>query len=121
VYWLRLADRYGAMGLVGIGILAQEGKDAVIHSFVLSCRAANRGIEQAMVAYLAGKARERGCERLVGELVPTPKNTPIREMYPKLGFTKIAEPSPAGDVTRFARPLAGDDLVVPDYLRLRGQ
>ena len=56
VYWLRLTDRYGDMGLIAVSVLTKLGSDAIVHSFVLSCRAANRGIEQTMLAYLAKKA-----------------------------------------------------------------
>jgi FkbH-like protein len=116
VYWLRLADKYGDMGLIAVGILTAEGKDAVVHGFILSCRAANRGMEQTMIAYLAKKAKERGFERLIGEFIPSAKNTPVVEMYPKLGFEKLSE---ADGVTRYVKDLSNDDLTFPDYIKLR--
>ncbi|MBS2012637.1 MAG: HAD family hydrolase [Deltaproteobacteria bacterium] len=115
VYWLRLADRYGDMGLVGVFILAPEGEDAVIHSLVLSCRVANRGIEQTMVAYLANKARALGKKRLVGEFIPTAKNKPVADLYPKLGFV---ESGVVDGVTKYVYDLSKTDLVIPTYLRI---
>jgi len=115
VYWLRLADRYGDMGLVGVFILVPEGDDAVIHSLVLSCRVANRGIEQTMVAYLANKARAMGKKRLIGEFISTPKNKPVLEMYPKLGFENGGE---VEGVTKYVYDLSKTDLVIPGYLKI---
>jgi FkbH-like protein len=116
VYWLRLQDRYGDMGLIGVGVLTKEGKDAIVHSFVLSCRAANRLMEQTIMAYLAEKARKAGCERLVGEFIPTPKNTPVVDMYPKLGFQKESEKD---NLTRYVYDLAREELVIPSFINVK--
>ena len=58
---------------------------------MLSCRVANRGIEQTMVAFMAEQARARGLTGLVGELVPTTKNAPVMDLYPRLGFSAFGE------------------------------
>ncbi len=116
VYWLRLTDRYGDMGLIAVSVLSKQGSDAVVHSFVLSCRAANRGIEQTMLAYLAQQARAQGFSRLIGEFIPTAKNTPVADLYPRLGFI---EDSVADGVTRYRLDLTTPNLVIPDYVRVR--
>jgi FkbH-like protein len=116
VYWLRLADKYGDMGLVGVWILTSEAKDVVVHGLVLSCRAANRGIEQTMLAHAAAKARGLGYERLVGEFIASRKNAPVAELYPRLGF---ARDSDVEGVTRYVRDLGNDELAIPDFIRLR--
>jgi FkbH-like protein len=117
VYWLRLTDRYGDMGLIAVAVLTKEGTDAVVHSFVLSCRAANRAMEQTLLAYLATKAREGGCTRLIGELIPTAKNAPVMDLFPKLGF--VLAPSKQEGVTRYAFDLSKDDLVIPAFIGFR--
>jgi len=116
VYWLRLTDRYGDMGLVGVFTLAKDGADAVVRDLVLSCRVANRGIEQTMVAYLAARARAAGCTRLIGEFIPTKKNTPVVDLYPKLGF---ALDGTEGELTRYRYDLADETLVTPSYVSVR--
>jgi FkbH-like protein len=116
VYWLRMADRYGDMGLIAVGVLQAEGADGVVHSLVLSCRAANRGMEEAMLAHLAQKARALGCTRLIGEYIPTAKNSVIAELYPRLGFE---QPSVVDGVTRYHLDLATKELVSPAFLRIR--
>ncbi len=116
VTWLRLSDRYGDMGLIAVAVLTKSGSDAVVHSFVLSCRAANRAIEQTLLAHLAQQARAVGCTRLVGEFIPTPKNGPVVDLYPRLGFASDGEAE--GGVTRYVYDLANDDLVIPQFIRV---
>lgn len=116
VYWLRLTDRYGDMGLVGVFTLTKDGDDATIRDLVLSCRVANRGMEQTMTAYLAQKARAAGCKRLIGEFIPTKKNTPVVELYPKLGFVLDGT---EGELTRYRYDLTAESLVIPSYVSVR--
>jgi FkbH-like protein len=116
VHGLRLADRYGDLGLVGVTMLRAEGRDAVVHGLVLSCRVANRGIEQTMLAFCAERARAEGFTGLVGELVPSKKNAPVMDLYPRLGFVPLGE---ADGVQRFRLDLASTALAVPPYVRLR--
>ena len=113
VCWLRLADRFGDMGLIGIGVLRREDDAAVIDSLVMSCRAANRSVEQAIVSLLQDKARELGATRLVGEFIPSPRNHVIAELYPKLGF---AGADAQGDVQRFELDLDGEGVTWPDCI-----
>jgi FkbH-like protein len=86
VAWLRLADRFGDQGLVAVGILRAEGTRAGIDTFLMSCRVMNRGVEQALAAYLAEHARRLGCREMVGEYLPTKKNGMVKDLYPTLGF-----------------------------------
>lgn len=117
VFWLRLADRYGDMGLIAVGVLRAEGPDALIHSLVLSCRAANRGMEQTLLAHLAERARALGCVRLIGEYAPTAKNHVVADLYPRLGF---GESSVTDGVTRYHLDLTKTDaLVVPPFVRIQ--
>jgi FkbH-like protein len=104
VYWLRLADRHGDLGLIAVAVVRFEYPDAVIHNLVLSCRAANRGVEQTLVAHVAEVARARGCANLVGEYIPTARNHVVAGLYSELGF----EPeNHEGEVRRFRLELGG--------------
>jgi FkbH-like protein len=116
VWWLRQSDRYGDMGLVAVGLLTADGEDAVIRGLIMSCRVANRGIEQTMLAHLVREARARGFKALVGEYVPTKKNNVIAELFPKHGFAAC---EPRGEVVRHRLDLAGADLRPPSFVRVR--
>jgi predicted enzyme involved in methoxymalonyl-ACP biosynthesis len=69
-----------------VGILEKTSNAAVIDTFLMSCRVMNRGVEQALMAYLLEQARSLDCTSLVGEYLPTERNGMVKEFYPKLGF-----------------------------------
>jgi FkbH-like protein len=76
-------DRFGDYGLVGAVIL-MPGADpgtGLVDTFVLSCRALGRGVEEAMLHGVCREARERGLSRLEAPYVVAPRNTPVREFF----------------------------------------
>ena len=115
VQWLRLGDRYGDMGLICVAVLRFDGDIADIDSLVLSCRAANRGIEQTMVAHLARLARDHACNTLVGHYAPTAKNTVVKNLYDELGFVRSHEDS---ETRRYTHALTDESIRVPQYVEL---
>ena len=71
-------DAYGAYGVIGALIVRWEQEGPVrLDTFVLSCRAMGRGVEDAMLADAVRIARSVGTALTV-RLVTTAKNTPIR-------------------------------------------
>jgi FkbH-like protein len=115
VLWLRLADRFGDLGLIAVGILTLDGEDAVIDSFVMSCRAMGRRAEVALAAELVEAARALGARRIVGDYLPTPRNGIVAELYATLGFERIAELEGGG--TRFALDLTSAKVEWPGAIR----
>jgi FkbH-like protein len=115
VQWLRLADRYGDMGLICVAVLRFDDDTADIDSLVLSCRAANRGIERAMVAHLGRIARDRGCRKLVGHYERTPKNSVVENLYDDLGFVLTHEDV---QTRRYAYEITDSSIQAPEYVEL---
>lgn len=98
VVWLRLADRFGDLGLVCVGIAKAVAGEAAeqaglweIDSLLMSCRVMGRQVEDAFLSYLAEQARGRGARRLRGVLVETAKNTPVRAFYGERGWTAAGD------------------------------
>ncbi len=87
---LRVRDRYGDHGLVGVAITADEGDACEIDTFLLSCRVIGRNIETALLCHLAEGARSRGRKELRGQFLPTKKNAPAKEFYAQHSFTRTA-------------------------------
>ncbi|MBV8638656.1 MAG: HAD family hydrolase [Candidatus Eremiobacteraeota bacterium] len=87
---IRVKDRFGDNGIVGVAITRDDGDACEIDTFLLSCRVIGRGIETALVAQLADEARARGASRLIGTFIQTPKNAPAQNFYEDHGFTCIA-------------------------------
>jgi FkbH-like protein len=112
VYSIAAKDRFGDHGIIGVLVLRFDGPDAMIDTFLLSCRVIGRGIENAMVAFVAETARERRAEGLAGEFLPTAKNAPASRFYEESGFEKVTE-------TLYRVHLPDTDLPYPGYVRLR--
>ena len=87
---LRLSDSFGDNGMISVLIArCDEGREAIIDTWLMSCRVLGRGVETAALDLLVEQARERGFSRLVGRYLPSAKNSMVAEHYQKLGFTQI--------------------------------
>jgi FkbH-like protein len=91
---LRLTDRFGDNGIIAvvIGKLVAEG-NLLIDSWLMSCRVLGRQVEETTLNILVDQAKTLGAKNLIGEYVPTPKNSMVKEHYAKLGFTPIGNGS----------------------------
>ena len=109
---MRVSDRFGDNGLVGVAIV-HESSDGTreIDTLLLSCRVMGRGVEGALLGYIAEQARRTGATSLRGCFIPTAKNAPARECYASHGFSLI-DRSPDGsevwelDLLRYTVPVA---------------
>ena len=85
------ADRFGALGLVGVLFIRFSGDVAHIDTFLMSCRALGRRLEIAMVAHcLADIRTRRPVQRWEAGYNPSPKNAQVADFWPRLGFIEIA-------------------------------
>lgn len=120
VLGLRVRDRFGDNGLVGVAILHHQGETAEIDTLLLSCRVIGRTIETALLAHLAERARAKGATTLQGWFLPTKKNTPAREFYATHGFTAVEERTEGAEPgTRWTRSAQGDDLAIPMWIEVK--
>jgi len=113
---IRVRDRFGDNGLVGVAITRQEGDTAEIDSFLLSCRVIGRTVETAFLSFLADRARANGASRLQGWFLPTKKNAPARDFYSAHGFAAAKQ---NGDGTLWTLDLKKSFLPAPEWIRLR--
>jgi FkbH-like protein len=102
---VRLADRFGDNGVIAVLIARVNGTDAMIETWLMSCRVLGRRVEEACLNVLAERCAEMGAERLIGLYRPTEKNGMVRQMYRSLGFTLLSEE--ATGESRWCLPLAG--------------
>ncbi|MFT6906575.1 MAG: FkbH-like protein [Oleiphilaceae bacterium] len=73
---------------IGVFILEKKKDFYYIDTLLLSCRVLGRSLEDAIIAWIVNHAREQGIDCLYGEIIETPRNTPVREIYKKLGFVQ---------------------------------
>ena len=89
-------DKFGDNGVVGIMLATQRDAALEIDTLLLSCRVIGRTVETAMLACLCQIARSRDLEKLVGSIVPTAKNIPVRDLYARHGFSPAQDTPEAG-------------------------
>ena len=90
-FCIRLADRLGDNGIIATVILRKSGSDAIVDTWIMSCRVLGRRVEDLTVQLMAEKARQLGCRRLVGRYIPTTKNGIVENLYPQQGFAAAGE------------------------------
>jgi FkbH-like protein len=92
---VRVRDRFGDAGVVGLALVSDQ---FVIDSLLLSCRVIGRGIETALLSFVAQRAAKMGGKWLIGEFIETKKNAPCADFYPQHGFERVAELDGAGSI-----------------------
>ena len=112
---MRVRDRFGDNGLVGVAITRQAKEVCEIDTFLLSCRVIGRTVETALLSFIAEHARQQGARRLQGWFLPTRKNAPAKEFYPSHGFT-VAKQDETG--TLWSLDLARQSLSCPEWVKV---
>ncbi len=116
VLTIRVRDRFGDNGLVGVTILHFAGDVCEIDTLLLSCRVIGRTVETALLAYVAEEARRRGAQLLQGWFRPTSKNAPASDFYASHGFRPLMR-DPSG--SQWELNLTGQQVGFPAWIRLR--
>ena len=116
-----LRDRFGDLGQILLLIARIEGEKATIDTFLMSCRTMGRGVENAAVAEIESELEENGVDRIEAIYIPTPKNSPVADLWPRMGYVPV---SGAGDGRRYVRDLretvdeSGADVRRPTSIRI---
>jgi FkbH-like protein len=87
---IRVTDKFGEYGLVGVAIVDTSADEWDIDTFLMSCRVLSRGIETAFLATLADEARAAGATSMRGRYVPTQKNVLVKDLFPDHGFSEVS-------------------------------
>ena len=116
---VRVRDRFGDAGVVGLVLATQQGDQCVIDSLLLSCRVIGRGIETALLSFVAQQAARMGSRWLVGEYIESKKNAPCADFYSQHGFKRDAELDRAGSIF-YLLDLAERMPTSPTWLTIEG-
>lgn len=90
--WIRVSDRFGDNGLVGVAIaspLPEQSGTWILDTVLMSCRVLGREVDTAMLSIVGRFVAEKGGTSMVGEYVPTAKNGMVSEFYPGHGFVPV--------------------------------
>jgi len=74
------------MGIVGVAILKYSDGCACIDTFLLSCRALGRGVEDVLLKDSMDRTKKKGYKKLTGIYIPTGKNGQVKDFYKDRGF-----------------------------------
>ncbi|MGE4557707.1 MAG: HAD-IIIC family phosphatase [Desulfovibrionaceae bacterium] len=116
VFYLKLQDRFGDMGIVGTCIVRFDGATAYFDTFLLSCRALGRAIERVFLAQVLRLVRARGAKQAIGEYRATSKNAQVEFFYKDMGF--MEQSTQGGQADRlFSYNLDQELFSAPDFFK----
>jgi FkbH-like protein len=90
---LRVRDRFGDHGLVGLLIAVPDETDPAdlrIDTWLMSCRVIGRTVQEFQFNRVLASARELGYRGIVGHYIETKKNALVKSLYPDFGFREVS-------------------------------
>jgi len=116
VFYVRLFDKFGDNGIVGVSILKKNNKiEWKIDTFLLSCRVLGRTVETAILSFIIDVVKKEGAKSIYGAYIPTKKNQPAMDFYNIHGF-KFFERS--GEQTQWLFDLENNNIEFPQWFKL---
>jgi FkbH-like protein len=88
------SDRFGEYGIVGFASVDERGEPPLVLDYVLSCRVAQKRVEQTFFEWLGQREAELGAERLQADLIETPRNVALRRIFEELPFRAVERDPP---------------------------
>lgn len=87
-------DRFGKYGVVGAFIVDLGSSSPVLDTFLLSCRAMGRGLEEAMIASIFEEVARNDHLAVHATVRECPRNQPARQFFARLGCEASGVTSP---------------------------
>lgn len=89
-----LEDKFGDNGLIAVVIMKKaqsaRGDEALfVDTWFMSCRVLKRGMENFTLNQMVRAAKAKGCRYIIGEYLPTLKNSMVKDHYRNLGFEEL--------------------------------
>jgi methoxymalonate biosynthesis protein len=117
---VRLRDRFGDDGLVG-GCAVERGPGGwTVTLLMMSCRAAGRGVIEALLAWLIRSAGRAGAATLNVPCLVNARNTPLRLALAGSGFRAEDGGPPDRPAAVFSRPVSGPAPELPGWVTAPG-
>ncbi|HWO32198.1 MAG TPA: FkbM family methyltransferase, partial [Candidatus Acidoferrum sp.] len=82
---VRVADRFGDYGLVGVVLYEAEANRLKVDTFLLSCRVLGRAVEHTVLSSIGQRAVRTGKRFVELSCLPTERNLPARDFVSSLG------------------------------------
>jgi FkbH-like protein len=91
LFGVKITDKFGDNGIVGVVFLKIIGDTLDIDTFLLSCRVIGRTVETLMLSHACKIGVAAACSKITGWFLPTRKNEPAAKIYANNGFAKLEE------------------------------
>jgi FkbH-like protein len=94
VFSCGVSDKFGDSGITVLAIVkpgTQEGKQAHIDTFLMSCRIIGRNIETAVMLEIINFLKAKGFSKVTAYYFQTAKNNQVMEFYERCGFTMLRQ------------------------------
>ena len=91
VFTMEAKDKVAKLGIIAAAIIHQESKGAVVDSFMMSCRALGRGLENAFLSFILDDFNKKGVNRVTGIYLPTKKNKQTQDFFKQNNFRKVKQ------------------------------
>lgn len=88
---IRLKDDFGDYGTTGLVLIHFELKEAVLDTFLLSCRILGRKVEQKLFEIILEELRNKNIEKLNAQYIPSKKNTQVKNFLDSMGMHLLQE------------------------------
>jgi len=89
IYYLHYKDRFGDSGIVGIAIISYIENEAIIESFLLSCRILGRRVEDIFLDSCINAIINKGYKLITALYIKTKKNEQVKTFYENHSFSII--------------------------------
>jgi FkbH-like protein len=120
VFTLRLSDRFGDNGIVGMAVVEHKDQEDVLETFLMSCRVLGRTVETAFLSWIGTESLNRGLSRLVALYRPTSNNMQFAEFYKSWGM-RLDAGGVSENTQRWRYDLAPGrpELELPPWIEIR--
>ena len=89
VITVHMADKYGDQGLVSVVILKYEQTEAIIDTFLMSCRVMGRNAEVEIIYRIRELLERNNIQTVKAAYYKTAKNAPVSELFERLNFELV--------------------------------
>lgn len=85
---VEVTDKFGNYGLIGVVIIELIGTNAIIDTWIMSCRVLKRTVEHTVMNYIVEHLLNSNVQTLNGKYIPTEKNKLVLNLLRDLGMSE---------------------------------
>ena len=115
IFYLKVKDRFGDEGIVGVAITKQVEKTWNMDTLLMSCRVIGRRIEDAFLYKIIEDAKNNDIESMKAIYIRTKKNDLVSNFYKNMGFRLTKEDD---ERSEWILDLKDSKLQLPDFINI---